>query len=158
MGFLVLSTNTAKSSLSIVVVDDNEILARAWKRILAPEEATVFVTTNPESALDYLSEHGADLLICDIVMPRMDGFELIGRLQSLASHPRIILTTGYVCDFTRLKMETGSDDVHVLMKPYNDVKEIRRFIRRILDGDHSLDDEEDSFKSLDDTRVHLWSL
>lgn len=144
-------------SKRIVVVDDNEILLRAWERILDEEDATLFTTTNPEAAIDYLKNQGADLLIADIVMPRIDGFELIEKVQSVDPKPRIILTTAYVCDFTRLKLEVGSQDVHVLLKPYNDISEIESFVRRLLDGDTSLD-EEDSFKSLDDARVHLWSL
>ncbi len=43
------------------------------------------------------------------------------------------------------------------MKPYNDITEIIRFIHRVLDDDETLE-EEDSFNSLDDTKVHLWSL
>ncbi len=118
-----------------------------------------FTTTNPEAALEEIQSAGADLLICDIVMPRMDGFEVIQRLQQLTRAPRLVLTTGYVCDFKRLKLDVGAQDVHVLLKPYDDLQEIRRFIQRLLDGDHSLDeDEESSTHSMDDTRVHLWSL
>lgn len=146
-----------KQKTTVVVVDDNEILLRAWERILEHEECEVFTTTNPDAALDYLESPGAQLLISDIVMPRVDGFDLIERVQHLLRRPRIVLTTGYVCDFTRLKLEVGSQDVHVLLKPYNDIREIEKFVHRLLDGDTSLD-EEDSLNSLDDARVHLWSL
>jgi DNA-binding response OmpR family regulator len=143
----------------VIVVDDNEILLRAWERILRKEGCRCFVTTNPEAALDHLEREGADLLISDIVMPHIDGFDLIQKVCRFSRRPRIILTTAYVCDFTRLKLEAGSDDVHVLMKPYNNIEEIRNFIHRILEGDTSLDEEEeDSLTSLDDVRVHLWSL
>ena len=142
----------------VIVVDDNEILLRAWKRILADEDCDCFATTNPETALDYLEREGADLLISDIVMPRIDGFDLIQKTQQLDRPPRIVLTTGYVCDFTRLKLDVSTQDVHVLLKPYNDIQEISHFIHRLLEGDESLDDDEDSFKSLDDVRVPLWSL
>lgn len=147
----------AHSLKRVVVVDDNEILLRAWKRILSRQACVFFTSSNPEEALDYIQKEGADLLICDIVMPHMDGFDLIQKIQELDHKPRIVLTTGYVCDFTRLKLEIGSEEVHVLMKPYNDIHEIGIFIRRILEGDHSLEKEE-ACKSLDDARVHLWSL
>ena len=147
-----------RSTRKIVVVDDNEILLRAWKRILSDDLLIVFATDNPDAALDYLEREGADLLISDIVMPRTDGFDLIEKVQHLRKRPRIVLTTGYVCDFTRLKLEVGEQDVHVLMKPYNDIHRIEEFVRRLLDDDASLDDDEDSFRSLDDARVHLWSL
>lgn len=152
-------TSENHASRRVVVVDDNEILLRAWKRILAKENCICFATTNPEAALEYLEREGVDLLISDIVMPRIDGFDLIQKTQQLTHKPRIVLTTGYVCDFTRLKLEVGSEDIHVLMKPYNDIQQIENFIHRLLEGDRSLDeDDEDSFKSLDDAKVHLWSL
>lgn len=147
----------------VIVVDDNEILLRAWKKILQRAGCECFATTNPEAALAEIGREGADLLICDIVMPHMDGFEVIQRLQHLPhaspQHPRIVLTTGYVCDFKRLRLEVGTQDIHVLLKPYNSILEVLHFVQRVLEDDETLlDDEEDSTQTLDDARVHLWSL
>lgn len=142
----------------VVIVDDNEILLRAWKKLLTRDGFTCFATTNPEAALDEIEREGTDLLICDIVMPRMDGFELLQRVQHLPMPPRVVLTTGYVCDFKKLKLEVGSQEIHVLMKPYSNIEEIRRFIHRLMEGDATLDEERDSCQTLDDAHVHLWSL
>jgi CheY-like chemotaxis protein len=147
----------------VIVVDDNEILLRAWKKILQRAGCECFATTNPESALSEIERTGADLLICDIVMPHMDGFEVIQRLQHLphaeAARTRIVLTTGYVCDFKRLRLEVGTQDIHVLLKPYNSIQEVLHFVERVLEDDETLlEDEEDSTQTLDDARVHLWSL
>lgn len=143
----------------IVIVDDNEILLRAWKKILTRDGFDCFATTSPEAALEHLEHEGADLLICDIVMPHMDGFELLQRMHQMPWHPRIVLTTGYVCDFKKLKLDVGTQDVHVLLKPYNDIQEILRFIHRLMEGDETLDEQQqDSYQTLDDARVHLWSL
>jgi CheY-like chemotaxis protein len=147
----------------VVVVDDNEILLRAWKRILQRAGFDCFATTNPEMALEEIDRAGADLLICDIVMPHMDGFEVIQRVQHMpradAAHPRIVLTTGYVCDFKRLRLDVGTQDIHVLLKPYNSIQEVLHFVQRVMQDDETLlDDEEDSTQTLDDARVHLWSL
>ena len=75
------------------------------------------------------------------------------------TRPRIVLTTGYVCDFKRLRLEAGTQDIHVLLKPYNSIQEVLHFIQRVLQDDETLlEDEEDSTQTLDDARVHLWSL
>jgi CheY-like chemotaxis protein len=148
----------------VIVVDDNEILLRAWKKILHRAGYECFATTNPEAALEEIERSGADLLISDIVMPHMDGFELIQRIQQIAhssstSPPRIVLTTGYVCDFKRLRLDVGTQDIHVLLKPYNSIQEVLHFVQRVLGDDETLlDEEEDSTQTLDDARVHLWSL
>jgi len=143
----------------VIVVDDNEILLRAWKKILGRDGYICFATPNPEAALDALEHEGADLIICDIVMPHMDGFELLQRTRHMNGHPRVVLTTGYVCDFKRLKLDVGEQDIHVLLKPYDDIQEIRSFIRRLLDGDETLETQDDAHhQSVPDAHVHLWSL
>lgn len=143
----------------VIVIDDNEILLRAWKRILSHAGCAAIVTTNPEAALEEIERNGADLLICDIVMPRMDGFEVLQRLQQLTQQPRVVLTTGYVCDFKRLRLDVGTQDIHVLLKPYNSIQEVLHFVQRVLKDDETLlTEEEDSTQTLDDARVHLWSL
>jgi Response regulator containing CheY-like receiver, AAA-type ATPase, and DNA-binding domains len=143
----------------VIVVDDNEILLRAWKKILDKAGCEAMVTTNPQEALDLMEATGADLIISDIVMPQIDGFELLQRIQHLplTQQPRIILTTGYVCDFKRLSLDLGHQEIHVLLKPYNSIQEVSHFIQRLLEDDETLNDEESSL-NLEDSRIHLWSL
>lgn len=142
-----------------IVVDDNEILLRAWKKILSKAGCDATVTTSPQEALDLLERDGADLLISDIVMPQMDGFELLQMIQHLPLHlrPRIILTTGYVCDFKRLHLESNDQEIHVLLKPYNDIEEVSHFVDRLLKDDASLSEEEAS-QTIEESHIHLWSL
>ncbi len=142
----------------VIVVDDNEILLRAWKRILSREGCLYFTTSNPEEALERLETVGADLVISDIVMPGMDGFELVQQIQHLKKKPIIVFTTGYVCDFKRLKLDLHSENIHVLVKPYNDIQEIGRFIHGLLYENLSQNDPSDILQTLDNTHIHLWHL
>ena len=148
----------------IIVVDDNEVLLKAWQKMLQRAGYDGLTTTEPEEALEEIEYRGADLLICDIVMPHMDGFELIQRLEKMprlsgAQQPKVVLTTGYVCDFKRLRLDVGDQDVHVLLKPYNSIEEVLHFIERVLKSDETLlQQEENPAQTLDDARVHLWSL
>ena len=146
-----------QSPKRIIAVDDNEILLRVWKRILEKKFYSCFTTSNPEEALSYLEGGTVDLLICDIVMPHMDGFELLQKAQQLSKGTRILLTTGYLCDFKKLRFDVGAKDIHVLMKPYNNFYEIENLVARLL-GDDQECGRATSLTSLDDTKVHLWSL
>lgn len=142
----------------VVVVDDNEFLLHFWRRMLSREDCLPYVTSSPEAALTYLKEKEADVLIADIVMPSMDGFELIRKARQLLPSLRVILTTGYTCDFSRIHLDVDASDVHVLMKPYNSVNEVQKFISRVLQDDETLDTDEDSFKNPEDIRIHVWNL
>lgn len=141
----------------VIVIDDNEILLRAWRKILSKQECDHFITTDPQEALSLLRGNEQDILIADIVMPQMDGFELIQKAQTISPHARIIMTTGYSCDFKKIRLQVDTPDIHVLMKPYNNIPAIENFLDRLIRDDDTLDTE-DSFKNPDDIRIHLWNL
>jgi len=143
----------------VLVVDDNEILLRAWERMLAEEGCSSFCTSNPETALERLETEGADLLISDIVMPRMDGFDLVQKAQRIIKNLKIVLTTGYVCDFSRIHLTLEPHDLHILLKPFNDIRDVEGLIHRLLEDDPSLDSEgTEVFTNPEDLRIHMWTL
>lgn len=142
----------------VLVVDDNEYLLKAWERILKNEECTYVTTTNPQAALHYLEDEGVDILISDIVMPQIDGFDLIQRAQQKDSKMKIVLTTGYACDFGRIKLDMPPQNIHVLLKPYNDIDQVETFVKRLINEDSTLDEDENSIQKSNDVRIHVWSL
>lgn len=152
----------ARKRKRVMVVDDNETLLHAWKRLLDDEPCEAIVIDNAEKALEVLETQGADILISDIVMPGMDGFELIERARKLHRHLKVVLTTAYVCDFNRLHLDRDSPDLHVLLKPYNDLEQVGQFVHRLIDEDDSLETEEgagvDVVTNPDSLRIHMWSL
>jgi len=79
----------------ILVVDDEPGMLRATRRVLE-QSYDVACTTSPDEALELFSQFRPDVAIVDIRMPRMDGFELIGRLKALDDDLDVILMTGSV--------------------------------------------------------------
>lgn len=138
---------------NILIIDDNEILLKAWKRILDNSNYCLFLTNSAQEGLEILREQKIILVISDIVMPCMDGFELIQAASDMRSEAKIILTTGYVCDFQQLHPDPDGNDVHILMKPYNNIHDVKRFVERVLQEDTSL-----LSPSLPREHVHLWNL
>ncbi len=143
-------------------MDDNEILLRAWEKILPRESCVLFATTNPEVALEYLEREPVDIIICDIVMPRLDGFDLVRQLKHMKHEylPIIVLTTGYVYDFTKLQLNAGPQDIHVLLKPYNDIHQVGGFIHQlIMEAAPSWPSiPHNKIDGLDKSKIHLWNL
>ena len=142
----------------IAVVDDNEILVRLWRRLLEKMDCEAFITSSPEAVMRHLQSNNVDILIADVVMPTMDGFDLVRQVKEVMPDLRIILTTGYPCDFTRIRLRLDARDVHVLMKPYNNIQGLKNFLTRVLSNDQTLDTDEDSFRNPDDIRIHVWNL
>ena len=79
----------------ILVVDDEEALRRSILRHLKKTEALCFEAGNGEEALATLGETKPDLILLDIMMPKINGFDVLRELKSdaeLQSIPVIILT------------------------------------------------------------------
>src|SRR5262245_66398232 len=87
-----MSMDTKKT---IMVVDDNPDIITIVKTILEGRGYTVFSASSGPELLNMLPNHKADLIILDIMMPEMDGLEVLTRLKGkteTASIPVILLT------------------------------------------------------------------
>ncbi|MBI3540546.1 MAG: response regulator [Deltaproteobacteria bacterium] len=141
----------------VIVLDDNEMLLRAWERILLRDGVSFFVTSHPEEAIEAITSEGVDLLICDLVMPQMDGFEFLNRVKNYLTHTQIVITTGYVCDFSRLKIGLHSKDIHILLKPYGDLEKLDEFIQSLL-NDKPILIPRTSLQNEDPEKFQFWNL
>ncbi len=105
---------------TILVVDDNPLIGNVLKSLLLSENYTVHVCSNGQEALKLLEERGVDVIICDVMMPHMDGYELhdLIRQRSELNHiPFIFLTALGDSEDIRKGRETGADDY--LVKPFD---------------------------------------
>ncbi|MGE5344728.1 MAG: ATP-binding protein [Acidithiobacillales bacterium] len=120
---------------SILVVDDDLVSAEALAEVLREEDYHASVAPNGEEAIRRLGEEAADLVLLDMMMPGLDGVEVIRRLRERAdpAGPRIIAVTG---DVTRERIEAvnaaGADGF--VRKPFQ-LAELLQTIRLTLDGE-----------------------
>ncbi len=74
---------------SILVVDDDEMVLMALKELLTPEGYEVHTVLSGKEALERLAQNGYDLLLLDIIMPEMDGYELCKRIREREDYKEI---------------------------------------------------------------------
>ncbi|HET6515922.1 MAG TPA: NAD(P)H-dependent oxidoreductase subunit E [Thermodesulfovibrionales bacterium] len=79
----------------ILVVDDEPVVVKSCERILAPEGYTVESASNGNEATNKLGKDGYDLVITDLMMPDMNGLELIRWIRNSKPDTGIIVITGY---------------------------------------------------------------
>ena len=104
---------------NILVVEDNKTLRRLLEYRLG-KHFTVRVAQDGEAALDMVDDHVPDLIISDIMMPRMDGFALLAALRSQAEYEAIpfIFLTAKNDELTRERgLKKGIDDF--MTKPFD---------------------------------------
>ncbi len=101
----------------ILAIDDDHLLLQLIQRSLESAGYQVIIAFDGQSGLQQLHESQPHLVILDVMMPRMDGWEAVRRIRSVSTVPIIILTAlGSHKDITRgLKM--GADDY--LVKPFH---------------------------------------
>lgn len=99
---------------SILVVEDDETLNKMLCAKLKQEHFQTFQAFNGEEALQVLDKEYIDLIICDIMMPKMDGFTLTKELRSSAYKLPILMITakGQMEDIEK-GFRSGSDDYMV---------------------------------------------
>ena len=111
----------------ILVVDDIPANVKLLEARLAAEYFEVFTAANGEEALEAVAAHQPDLVLMDVMMPVMDGFEACRRIKSDSRwmHIPVVMVTALDQVSDRVKgLEAGADDF--LTKPVSDVALITR--------------------------------
>jgi two-component system sensor histidine kinase/response regulator len=104
---------------TILVVDDQHLIREQIISFLAPEGYAILEAQNGEDGLKQAIAHRPDLIICDIMMPKMDGYQFLERLYyypPMRRIPFIFLTALADFDHMREGMNLGADDF--LAKPF----------------------------------------
>ncbi len=89
-----------KSSVSILIVDDELMMRDLLEKILSREGYKVFTAEDGVAAVAFLENQGVDIVISDMKMPRMDGFELLGHVKKNHPNVGVIIMTAYGDTYT----------------------------------------------------------
>jgi signal transduction histidine kinase/ActR/RegA family two-component response regulator len=122
----------AAQDAGVLVVDDNADMRAYLTRLLSPHWP-VRTTANGEEALRAVAEHPPSIVLTDVMMPRIDGFELLQALRSdpaTTDIPLIMLTARAGQEASVEGLEAGADDY--LAKPFRAPELIAR-VRAVLE-------------------------
>ena len=113
--------------MRLLYAEDEKSLARAVSTILVKNNYSVDVVYDGKSALDYLETENYDGAILDVMMPKMDGIEVLRRMRQRGdSTPVLLLTARAEIDDRVAGLDSGANDY--LTKPF-DMKELLARIR-----------------------------
>ncbi len=114
---------------NILFIDDNAALHSVLKSVASSEQWKMLFASSGEEGLKVLSESPVDIILCDIMMPGMDGYEFYSKLREVASKAHIpcIFISGITTEDERKKgLELGIDEY--LPKPF-DIDELKSLVR-----------------------------
>lgn len=116
-------------SNKILVVDDDLNICELLKLYLENEGYTAFVANDGQAAVDTFAAKNPDLVLLDIMLPKMDGWQVCGEIRKTSSVPIIMLTAKGETFDKVLGLELGADDY--VTKPF-DAKEVMARIKAVL--------------------------
>ena len=113
----------------ILVVDDEQVLVKGIKFNLEHEGYQVEVGYDGERAVELAREGSFDLIILDLMMPKIDGLQACMRIREFSNVPIIMLTARSEDTDKIIGFEYGADDY--ITKPFN-ILEVKARIRALL--------------------------
>lgn len=120
-------------SKKILLVEDDEFLGKVINRKLEKEDYIVIRATDGEEGITKAEEENPDLILLDIILPGMDGFEVLAKLKSnpaVSKIPVIILSNLGAKDEIKKGLDLGADDY--LVKAHFNPSEITSRIEAVL--------------------------
>lgn len=106
-----------QNKISVLLVEDEQTLAMIIKDTLEEKDFTIHLSSDGEEGLRMFFDIRPDVLVADVMMPRMDGFEMVRRIRQTDKHtPVLFLTARSAINDVVEGFELGANDY--LKKPF----------------------------------------
>ena len=120
----------------ILIVDDDENICELLRLYLEKDGFETIVANDGEQAVDFANKYSPDLILLDIMLPKLDGWQVCREIRKTSDTPIIMLTAKGETFDKILGLELGADDY--VSKPF-DTKEVIARIKAVLRRSHEKD-------------------
>src|SRR5439155_2330242 len=121
------------ADVTVLVVDDDPVIVRLLQVNFEMEGYTVLTAADGVEAVEQARTHRPDVMVCDIMMPRMNGLEVVEQLradQTTADVPVILLSAKAQTSEIQRGIEVGAADY--VTKPFDPLELIER-VQQVVD-------------------------
>ena len=136
----------------ILVVDDDTNICELLRLYLEKEQFETIVANDGETAVDYALKYNPDLILLDIMLPKLDGWQVCRLIRKTLETPIIMLTAKGETFDKILGLELGADDY--VTKPF-DTKEVIARIKAVLRRSNDNDKSNTKEVKFDKLRINL---
>jgi two-component system copper resistance phosphate regulon response regulator CusR len=133
--------------LRILVIEDDDVIGERLRKTLAKEGYVVDLALDGEDGLRQAQRESYSLIICDVMMPKRDGWSVVAELRRDRSRTPVLMLTARDAVEDRVKgLDLGADDY--LVKPF-DFNELLARVRALLRRDKPVKSSKMSFDDLE---------
>ena len=132
-------------STKILVVDDDKNICELLKLYLENDGYTVYVANDGQAAVNTFHAKSPELVLLDIMLPKMDGWQVCREIRKVSSAPIIMLTAKGETFDKVLGLELGGDDYET--KPF-DAQEVMARVKAVLRRTNGTPSEESNTKKV----------
>ena len=133
-------------SRKVLVVDDEKLIVKGIRFSLEQDGMDVDCAYDGEEALEMAQEKKYDIILLDLMLPKMDGFEVCQQIREFSNVPIVMLTAKGEDMDKILGLEYGADDY--ITKPFN-ILEVKARIKAIMRRAGSNQEEKDKAKTIE---------
>ena len=121
----------SKINPTILVIDNDPSTAAVFKKLLISKDYHVLTTNSSKESLDIVQRVMLDLIILDLLMPEMDGWQLCQSIREMTRTPILIISAIESSEIITKTLNLGADDY--LVKPvssYTLLAHVKNLVRR----------------------------
>jgi DNA-binding response OmpR family regulator len=142
----------AQQAPRILIVDDEHSVQKLLASALRKDGYEVVGALDGQAALDRVADGAFDLLVLDLTLPKVDGFEVCRQVRATSSMPIIMLTAKVEEIDKVLGLELGADDY--ITKPFS-MREFRSRVKAVLRRSQLTRAEEPAQEALEDGELRI---
>jgi DNA-binding response OmpR family regulator len=142
----------AQQAPRILLVDDEHSVQKLLSSALRKDGYEVVAALDGRAALDRVADSGFDLIVLDLTLPKIDGFEVCRQVRATSSVPIIMLTAKIEEIDKVLGLEIGADDY--ITKPFS-MREFRSRVKAVLRRSQLARVEEPAQEALEDGELRI---
>jgi CheY-like chemotaxis protein/glycine cleavage system H lipoate-binding protein len=142
------------STRDILVVDDEPTVTQAVAKVCGAEGMTVTTADQAPKALQYLAEGSFRLVLCDIMMHQMDGFQFLEELARKGIQTPVVMMTGYSTVENAVKSLSATGAIDYISKPFT-ADELLTVIRRSLRCGKLIDEAESAGLTRNSSMIYV---
>jgi len=120
----------------ILIIDDDREMTELLKIVLEPQSFIVETANTGKEGIELLKQFDPDVVVMDLLMPGMDGFEMCREIRKFSNVPILILSALSKPDMIARALDEGADDY--LVKPMKSgvlVAHLNKLVRRSRSGE-----------------------